>query len=128
MDISDFAIDRLRGAAAERRLPITPRLADLEEDSLPIAEYEVIVNINYLQRDLFGSLRRALKPGALLFFETVSQAHLDELDERFNPRYVLGRNELLDAFSDLFICHYWEGAVRRGVAGRGVASLVARTP
>ncbi len=128
VDISDFAIDRLRAAAAERKLPISPTLANLEDGSLPTDEYEVIVNIDYLERKLFGSLKRALKPGGLVFFETVAQAHIDELGERFNPQFVLGRNELLEAFSDLFICHYWEGVACRRGGGRGVASLVARQP
>jgi tellurite methyltransferase len=126
VDISDYAIDRLRAAAAERALPITPRRADLEDDPLPVGQYELIVNVNYLQRDLFGPLGRALKPGGLLFFETVSQAHLEEAGGCFNPRYALGPNELLQAFSELFVCHYREGVVRRRGTERGVASLVAR--
>jgi SAM-dependent methyltransferase len=128
VDISDFAIERLRAAAAERDLPIAPKVMDLEKGPLPAAAYEVVVNVNYLQRDLFDSLARALRPGGLLVFETVAQAHLDEFGREFNPAYVLARNELLRAFPDLFVVHYREGVAKRGGGRRGVASLVAQRP
>jgi SAM-dependent methyltransferase len=128
VDISAVAIEHLRTAAAEYDLPIVPKVMDLEDDPLPVAAYEVVVNFNYLQRDLFDSLARALRPGGLLVFETVAQAHIDELGREFNPDYVLARNELLRAFPDLFVLHYREGVVRRGSGERGVASLVAERP
>ena len=128
VDISDFAIERLRAAAAERDLPITPKLMDLEDDHLPADRYDVAVNFNYLQRDLFDPLARTLRPGGLLIFETVAQAHLDELGEDFRQDYVLAPNELLRAFPGLLVRHYREGVVRRGGAERGVASLIAQRP
>ncbi|MDQ3675809.1 MAG: class I SAM-dependent methyltransferase, partial [Actinomycetota bacterium] len=77
LDISDVAIDGLRTAARERDLPVHARLVDLEDDGLPAGSYDVVVNMNYLQRDLFGALAQAVRPGGLLLFETFAAAHLE---------------------------------------------------
>jgi len=129
LDVSDFAIERLRAAAASRGLAIDARLADLERESpWQAASYDVVVDVDFLQRDLFPALQRALRPGGVLVFETFAQVHLDELGRRMNPAYVLATNELLYAFPSLVVSHYHEGVVHRGGAARGVAGLVARQP
>jgi tellurite methyltransferase len=128
VDVSDVAIDALRAAAPERAPAVHPRLLDLEREPLPEAEYDVVVNFNYLQRDLFGALERALRPGGWLLFETLGRAHIDELGKRINPAYVLADNELLHAFPGLRVRRYREGVVQRPCGSRGVASLVAQRP
>lgn len=125
VDVSDVAVATMRAAAAERGLTVEPRRMDLESEPLPSARYDVIVQINYLQRDLFASLARALRPGGILLVETVTRAHVEELGHRFDPRYVLGDNELLRTFPNLHVRHYREGVVDRSGKPRGVASLVA---
>ncbi|HUR86609.1 MAG TPA: class I SAM-dependent methyltransferase [Solirubrobacteraceae bacterium] len=126
VDVSDVAIDALRAAAAERSLTIEPRVVDLEHEPPAAESYDVVVNVNYLQRDLFGALERALRPGGWLVFETFGRAHIDELGTSMNEAYVLGDNELLRAFSSLRVHHYREGVVVREGSPRGVASLLAR--
>ncbi len=128
IDVSDVAIDALRAAADERSLAIEPRVVDLERESPEAAAYDVVVNFNYLQRDLFGALEQALRPGGWLVFETFGRAHLDELGKSMNEAYVLGDNELLHAFPELRVRHYREGVVAGPAGPRGVASLVARRP
>ena len=125
IDVSDVAIAALRAAAAERGLRVDARVADLEHDALP-GGYDVVVCVNYLQRDLFGALRDALSPGGLLLYETFARAHVEELGRQFNPAYVLERNELLRAFAALHVRHYREGVAERGGEQRGVASIVAQ--
>jgi tellurite methyltransferase len=126
VDVSDLAIAALRSAAAERGLRVSARVLDLEREPLPADAYDVVVCMNYLQRDGFGALQAALRPGGLLLFETVARVHVEELGRQFNPAYVLDRNELLGAFPALHVCHYREGAVDRRGEPRGVASIVAR--
>ncbi|MDQ6775707.1 MAG: class I SAM-dependent methyltransferase [Actinomycetota bacterium] len=125
VDISDVAVAALRAAAGERGLTVDACRMDLEAEPLPVARYDVIVQLNYLQRDLFGALAAALAPGGILLVETVTRAHMDELGNRFDPRFVLGDNELLHAFGDLLVRHYREGVAERSGKLRGVASLVA---
>src|SRR3954454_20287580 len=82
IDVSDVAIDALRRAVQQRGLAMTiaPRVVDLEREPLPAGPYDVIVTLNFLQRDLFGPLQDALALGGLLLYETLGQAHVDELD------------------------------------------------
>lgn len=128
VDISDVAIDALRATAPERAPSVHPRVVDLEREPLPVGEYDVVLNFNYLQRDLFGALERALRPGGWLVFETMGRAHIDELGKRINPIYVLHDNELLRAFPGLRVRRYREGVVARACGPRGVASLLAQRP
>ncbi len=128
VDVSDVAIDALRAAAAERELAIEPRVVDLEREPPAAGSYDVVVNFNYLQRDLFEALERALRPGGWLVFETFGRAHVDELERSMNEAYVLGDNELLHAFPSLRVRHYREGVVVREGSPRGVASLLAQRP
>lgn len=127
LDISDVVIERLTAAAASRGLAVTARVADLEGVAdLPEGRYDVVVNFNYLQRNLFDRLARALRPGGLLLFETFGTPHVEDLGNVVRPEFVLGDNELLRAFPDLRVRHYREGVAQRSGRPRGVASLVAQ--
>jgi tellurite methyltransferase len=126
VDVSDVAIDALRTAARDRGLSVHPRRVDLEHEDLPAGPYDVIVQINYLQRDLFGPLARALNPGGLLVIETFTRADLDELGNGVDARYLLDGGELAGAFPDLEVIAAREAVVEHGRGRRAVAGLVAR--
>lgn len=128
VDISDVAIDQLRAAAGERGLAVHGQVLNLENAALPDGPYDVVVSMNYLQRDLFGALAAALKPGGLLLFETFAAVHIEQLGHGVNPDYVLQGNELLRAFAELHVRRYSEGVTERSGRPRGVASLVAQRP
>jgi tellurite methyltransferase len=128
VDISDVAIEALRTAVVARGLAVDPRQLDLEQGGLAPAAYDVIVQINYLQRDLFGALARALRPGGLLILETFTQADLEVLGNHVESRFLLEAGELPAAFPDLEVIHYREAVVEHGGRKRAVAGLVARRP
>jgi SAM-dependent methyltransferase len=130
IDVSDVVIGALREAVQQRGLAMTiaPRVVDLERGPLPAGPYDVVVMLNYLQRDLFGPLAEALAPGGLALCETFAQSHVDQLGHRFNPEYLLATGELLRAFPQLEIVDHHEGVVVRSGARRGVAGIVARRP
>lgn len=66
----------------------------------PEGAFELVVVVNYLQRDLFVSLQKALRPGGALLYET-----------RTVGSFALQPNELVRAFSDLRLAAYreWDG-------------------
>jgi len=130
IDVSDVAIDALRVTTEARGLTMTiaPRFVDLEREPLPAGPYDVIVVMNFLQRDLFEPLQDALTPGGLLLFETLAQAHVDELGNDFNPAYLVEPGELLRAFARLEVVAHHEGVAQRSGGPRGVAGIVARAP
>ncbi len=126
VDVSDVVIDALQAAATDRGLAVKPLRIDLEREPLPGSGYDVIVQLNYLQRSLFGSLAQALASGGILIVETFTRRHAEELGNRFDPRFLLDRDELLTSFPDLDVLRYQEGVVERAGRPRAVASLVAR--
>ena len=76
IDVSDVVIGALREAVQQRGLAMTiaPRVVDLERGPLPAGPYDVVVMLNYLQRDLFGALAEALAPGGLALCERSPRA------------------------------------------------------
>jgi tellurite methyltransferase len=128
VDISDVAVDALRIAAAQRGASVNPLRVDLTREPLPAADYDVIVQFNYLQRSLFPALRRALAPGGILIVETMTRTHADHGGSPVNPRFLLEPGELRAAFAELEVVRYREGVFQRGNRRRALASLVARHP
>lgn len=121
IDISDVAVDWLTKKVMEEQITVFPQVRNLETELLPVSSYNVILNFYYLQRSLFPAIKAALTPGALLFFETFSQDHIEVVGSSINPDFVLKRGELLTVFSDLEILDYEEGVFD----GKGVARMVA---
>lgn len=124
VDISGVAVRR-----AKARLPgLMAVQADLTRFWLPPHRFDLILNFYYLQRDLWPAYLQALRPGGLLFFETLTLRMLELLPET-DPTYLLAPGELRQAFEGLEILHYEERwATGRSGRPRAVASLVARKP
>jgi tellurite methyltransferase len=123
LDISDVAIAALQGVAGVRA-----RAVDLECEPLPAGAYDVVLIINYLQRDLFATAADALAPGGVLVAETVTRAHVEQLGRAFDARFLLEPGELRDAFGGLHVLRFEEGVVQRLGRPRAVAGLVAQRP
>jgi tellurite methyltransferase len=128
LDISDVAVAAVRAAALDLALPIRARRVDLEQATLPAARYDVIVQLNYLQRNLFSALAQSLRPGGVLVMETFTRAHIEELHREMDPRFVLDRDELRTAFPSLDVVRYQETVNDDSASPRAVASLVAQRP
>lgn len=125
VDVADVAIARVQERAAARGLAVHALRLDLEVTPFPRPPYDVIVNVNYLQRSLFGSIAAALAPGGLLVFETFSRDQIDVLGASLDPAFALAPGELLDAFAGLRVLAHREAIVDEGGRVRAVASLVA---
>jgi tellurite methyltransferase len=97
--------------------------ADIESVVLPPDSFSLILCVQYLQRNLFPQMERALRPGGVLLFETFTCAQLEFAGGPRNPAHLLELGELHDAFARLEILFY-----RELRAGQGIASLVARKP
>jgi SAM-dependent methyltransferase len=123
LDISEVAVAALAGVPG-----IHARVADLELETLPAARYDVVLDVNYLQRDLFAAIAAALRPGGIAVAETVTRAHVDQLGRAFDRRFLLEPGELRNAFPGLDVLRYEEGVVHRAGRSRAVASIVARRP
>jgi SAM-dependent methyltransferase len=127
IDISEVALREARRRAEKKGFTITFRQADLDKIELPEAAYDMIVNFNFLQRSLIPEMKKALKLGGHIVFETYL---IDQGAFRHprNPAYLLGHNELLELFRDFRVLYYREGmffesgedAYRAGLFGQKV--------
>ncbi len=123
LDISEVAIGALHGVTG-----IHARVVDLEREPLPAGPYDVVLLINYLQRDLFAGAAAALAPGGVLVAETVTRAHVEALGRSFDPRFLLEPGELCTAVPGLTVLRFHEGVVERSGRPRAVAGIIAQRP
>jgi tellurite methyltransferase len=108
-------------AASQRGIRLVQ--TDLEQVSLPVNSFSLILCVNYLQRSLFPQIERALAPGGMLLFETFTRAQLEFAGGPRNPEYLLEPGELRLGFPALRLLFY-----RELRAGKGIASLIAQKP
>ena len=122
VDLSDYALSQIKNTSN-----ITKIETDLDKYNLKQNRYDLIVNINYLNRRLMAQMIGSLKDGGVLIFETFIVAHEKAENGSMNSDYLLKKDELLDAFRDLEIIYYKE---RDDINSFGekirVASLVAK--
>ena len=124
IDISSVALEEARKSAEEKSLKVNWQQADLDVIELPPLRYNVVLNFNYLQRSLLPQIKRTLKPGGWVIFETYL---IDQqtIGQPKNPDYLLLRNELLDFFRDFRVLYYREGKFPQSGEGAFRAGLLA---
>lgn len=125
VDISEVALQEARRRAEKRGLQLTLRQTDLDKAELPEASYDLILNINFLQRSLVPKTKKALKVGGHIIFDTYL------IDQRAighprNPDYLLGHNELLELFRDFRVLYYREGKCVDGAVESYRAGLLGQ--
>lgn len=125
IDISPVAREMARRTAQEKCLAIDCQEADLERIELPKEYYDLVVNLNYLQRSLVPQIKKTLKPGGWVIFETylMDQSQVGGL---INPDYLLRHNELLDLFRDFRVLYYHEEKFAQSREGAFRAALLAQ--
>jgi tellurite methyltransferase len=131
LDVSDVALARARRSAAERGVDVHWICADLDEPrgaTLPRVDYDLIVWVRYIHRDLMPHLVERLRPGGALLCEQHLSTGATVAGPR-NPGFRLAPGELELMARDLQVLHYNEGPIvdpdGRTVA---LAQLVARAP
>src|SRR5215813_6673820 len=129
VDSSPVGIEILRQRAREISLPIDTRVSDLEKGEFQFgpATYDLICDFYYLQRDLFPSIRAAVKPRGAF----VAAIHLNDgkTDAKpHDPAFLLEPGELKTLFSDWEITYYREGPSDEGGHHHDTAYLIARKP
>jgi tellurite methyltransferase len=106
-DISDVALQRLQHSAAIQQLSIDTELRDVVASPPQASQFDVIVVSHFLDRGLFPSLKAALNPQGLLFYQTFILDKCTE-DGPGNPEYLLAQNELLRLCAGMRVLAYRE--------------------
>lgn len=129
-----FQVDavEISGVAIEMIQTQNPAINCIHEDIdafIPSPDsYDLIINVNFLDRRLFSHIEKALKKDGILIFRTFLDTHLKENIQPAIPKdKYLRSNELLQAFIPHQILLYKEEEfVWVKGARREVAALVAR--
>ncbi len=124
VDLSDLALSKVKDIQAINKIE-----ADLDTYELDAENYDLIIKINYLERNLFSQIIKALKSEGVFIYETFveREGKGEGYHPSSNPAFLLKRNELPEAFGELEIISYAERDTTnlRGEKVR-VASFVGR--
>ncbi len=126
VDISPVGLKKARQLAKEASAKVNFIQADL--DSYPIAKgkYDLIMVLYFWNPRLIPRIRRGLKRGGRILFETYTlETLLQGLEGPRDAKYLLKANELLDLFRGFRVLFYREGVFREGGKRKAIASLIA---
>ncbi len=127
-DISEEALSRARTLAEEHRVEVEFWRVDLElEETNPLPQefFRGIVVFRYLHRPLIPHIKKALRKGGILIYETFT-IQQPEFGKPRNPDFLLKLGELEDWFRDWEIIFHFEGLKEE--PKRAVAQLVCKKP
>jgi len=91
LDISDVGLAKATKRAEKEGVSVDFRQVDLDEYRFT-EQYDLIINFNFLLRDLIPAEMQALMPGGLLIIDTIMES--PQLLATHNPSYFLRRGEL----------------------------------
>lgn len=95
IDISPVGLDKARRRAVREGLTVEFLLADLEQYCLT-ETFDLILNFNFLLRDLIPQEVTALAPGGVLVFDTILESPTAPIPHR--KEYLLQPGELVRLF------------------------------
>lgn len=127
-DRSQEALERARKLAQAQGVDVEFRRVDLEQEGTnPLAEdfFGGVLVFRYLYRPLIPSIRRALKRGGVLMYETFT---IDQprFGKPHNPDYLLNHGELQSWFEDWEVMDSFEGILE--APRRAMARILCRKP
>jgi SAM-dependent methyltransferase len=117
VDLSAVGLAKARARAAAADLDVELLQADLDDWDPGDRQWDVVLCIHFLSRDLIPRIRRAVRPGGLLVAEVLAEGG------GHSPRFVAAPNELLRWFVDWRVLRYEETP-----SDRPVAAIAARKP
>lgn len=126
-DRSGEALNEAGREAAERDLDVQFWEVDLETGMNPLKEesYRAILVFHYLHRPLMPCIRKAIRKGGILIYETFTTEQ-PRYGRPHNPDYLLRPGELAGWFKDWQILHSFEGVLEN--PPRAMAQVVCRKP
>ena len=126
VDISKEGLQKARKLAKEAGIQVHTIVSDIDAYQIAKEKYDLIANFYFLKRSLIPRIKKGLKKGGRVIFETytLEQRSLGIKGPK-HAKYFLKPNELLRLFKDFRILVYREGVFREGGRRKAIASLVA---
>ena len=126
VDISEKGLKKAQKFAGEKGVKINTFLVDLDQYPIGKERYDLIADFYFLRRRLIPRIKKGLKKGGKVIFETYLLEHRKlGTGGPKQAKYFLKPNELLRLFKDFGILFYREGIFREGGKRKAVASLIA---
>jgi len=126
VDISGKGLKKARKLAREKGVKVNTLLVDLDHYQIEKDRYDLIANFYFLKRRLIPRIRKGLRKGGKVIFETYLLEHRTlATGGPKQAKYFLKPNELLRLFKDFQILFYREGIFREGGRRKAIASLIA---
>ena len=126
VDISEKGLKKAQKLAREKGVKISTFLIDLDQYQIKKERYDLIANFYFLRRRLIPRIKKGLKNGGRVIFETYLLEHRTlGTGGPKQAKYFLKPNELLGLFKDFRILFYREGIFKEGGRKKAVASLIA---
>jgi SAM-dependent methyltransferase len=126
VDNSRVGIEILRRRSREIGVSINACIADLERHEFPIepGSYDLILICNYLQRDLFPSIKAATRVGGIVI-AVIAMVDDDPNIKPMNPSFLLSPGELRATFEGWTLIHDFEGKPGNE-RGRATAEIIVQ--
>lgn len=116
-------LDSAKHFAAQYHQSIDWQNCSLGDDScLPNQQFDLILMVRYLNRDIFNKIRTRLRPGGVILVYTFVEG-VEAFDSPKNPRFILKKNELAKSFSDLEVI---VDRIETLKDGRPIAAFIAQ--
>jgi tellurite methyltransferase len=126
VDISEKGSKKAQKLARDKGVKINTLLVDLDQYQIEKEQYDLIANFYFLRRRLIPRMKKGLKKGGKVIFETYLLEHRTlGTGGPKQAKYFLKPNELLGLFKNFRILFYREGIFREGGRKKAVASLIA---
>jgi len=125
-DISPENLEEVKKRAESHQVEIELWQVDLEREGmnpLPGDSYGAILVFRYLHRPLMECIKKALRNGGVLIYETFTREQR-QFGKPHNPNFLLDPGELRHTFADWEVIHYFEGTKENPT--RAVAQIVCR--
>jgi tellurite methyltransferase len=127
VDISDIGLRKTQELAWKREVKVHSILADLDTYPIKRGEYSLITNFYFLNRNIIPKIKRGLKKGGVVIFETYLLEHRKlHTGGPKNPKYFLKPNEPFHLFKGFRILFYREGIFEEDGKRKAIASLIAQ--
>ena len=126
VDVSKKGLEKAQKLALKKGVKINTSLSDLDQYPIKKEQYDLIANFYFLKRRLIPRIKKGLKMGGKVIFETYLLEHRElGTGGPKQAKYFLKPNELIKLFRDFRILFYREGIFREGGRKKAVASLIA---
>ena len=118
-----MVLQRAQQLAEAHQVSIEFKHCDLlTQGCFPLAQFDVIMGFRFLERALFPNIKKALKPGGWVLWQTFSQG-VEQFGSPKNPRFILKSGELAQIFSGFQVII---DRIETLDDGRPIASFVAQ--